>query len=69
MNKIHMIPIVLGIVLASFAMLPSLIQHNAFATAYGDEASPAGLGQTNMTSGNMTGQGENITSTSPTALK
>jgi hypothetical protein len=69
MNKINVIPIVLGIALASFAMLSSLIQQDAFATAYGDEASPAGLSQTNTTGGNMTGAGENITSASPTALK
>ena len=56
MNKIHyVIPMVLGIVLASFTMLPSLIQQDAFATAYGEEASPAGLAQANMTGGNMTG--------------
>ena len=71
MNKIPYLSfLMLGIGLASIAILPTMAQQGAFATAYGGSSSgdavianPSGLPSTNMT-GNMT-QTENTTNANP----
>jgi hypothetical protein len=70
MNKVfYLIPIILGIGIgvASLTIAPSLIQQEAFATAYGGSSSsdvianPSGLSESNATAGNITSG--NITGT------
>jgi hypothetical protein len=70
MNKsYYLIPMILGLGIASLAIAPSLIQQQeAFATAYGGSSSPngvianpSGLPESNVTSGNITAG--NITGT------
>jgi len=68
MNKMfYLIPMILGIGIASLAMTPILIQQEVFATAYGGSSSsdvianPSGLAESNATSGNITA--DNITGT------
>ncbi len=68
MNKVfYLIPIILGMGVASFTIAPSLIQQEAFATSYGESSSsdvvanPSGLSESNPTSGNITA--DNITGT------
>jgi hypothetical protein len=57
------VAVILGIGLASLAILSSLLQQGVFATAYGEDSSPdiiANPSGFNVTDGNLTGGG-NIT--------